>query len=55
MKSSIYFSRCFSGIGRKYYRDKAATEISIGRFCDAESIIVHEVLHALGESSKLAR
>lgn len=40
-------SGCYSGIGRKYW-DVKATEISLGDYCVHKSIIIHEVLHALG-------
>ena len=46
MYTNILLRRCFSFIGR--VRQTNGQELSIGTNCAVLSVIVHEVLHALG-------
>ena len=46
MHINILLRRCFSFIGR--VRQTNGQELSIGTNCAVLSVIVHEVLHALG-------
>ena len=46
MNINGYLRRCFSYIGR--VRQTNGQELSIGTNCAVLSVIVHEVLHALG-------
>ena len=40
--------RCHADIGRKFWTNQA-TQIRLGSSCFTQSIIIHEVLHALGK------
>ena len=46
INANALLCRCFSYIGR--IRDSNGQELSIGTNCAVLSVIVHEVLHALG-------
>ena len=46
MYTNVLLRRCFSFIGR--VKQTNGQEISIGTNCAVLSVIVHEVLHALG-------
>ena len=46
INANALLCRCFSYIGR--IRDPNGQELSIGTNCAVLSVIVHEVLHALG-------
>ena len=44
--------RCYSAIGKRFYK-KGPQELSLGRNCGHISIVLHEMLHALGKTFHL--
>lgn len=40
--------RCWSSVGKKYWRHNHGQELSLGRGCNHKGSIIHELMHALG-------
>ena len=40
--------RCWSSVGKKYWRQNHGQELSLGRGCNHKGSIIHELMHALG-------
>ena len=43
-----FLSRCWSSVGKKYWRDDYGQEVSLGNSCNHKGTIMHEIMHAIG-------
>lgn len=46
--TNLHLFRCWSTVGRKYWRVNHAQELSLGPTCNDKATIMHELMHAAG-------
>ena len=45
---TFFFFRCWSSVGKKYWRTNYGQEVSLGKHCNHKGTIMHEIMHAIG-------